>query len=468
MARPRRQTYPLETYLNDNKEGYISNDADTQRNPAWKPIINGLIVTILTDDYIPPIILGEDKYTKLHILDGGSRTAAIMMFKYGNYKITSSVEDSVISYKKKTKDEDGNIILEDATFNIKGKTYDQLPEELKKKFNIYQLETVIHENCDRNIMTKYIKRYNDHSSMSTNQKAFTYLDKFANKIRKIIDSKFFSDCNVYSENDKEKGAVERIVVDTMMCMNHFDNWKTQAKSAFKYLNEHATDDEFDYFSDNLHRLGNVITEDIKDIFNKKDSFVFLTLFDKFVKYKVDDKIFANFLREFKNNLRTQKRNEKGLFFDEIDKDLSTKDKQVIADKLQLLESLMLDYLHITKTEEVDTEEIDILNFVKENIDSEITEDDIEFHNDNLESWTVGIPEDSKIHDQRNKPSMIAIAAYAFKNDNECDDETMIEWFADYENRNKSYILNQKDNFLHMKKELEQFILNKNAEEKKSA
>lgn len=117
--------------------------------PAWKPIIDGLIVTILTDDYIPPIILAEEDSSQLDIVDGGSRTAAFMMFRYGNHKISSSVENSVIPYKKKIKDEDGNIIWEDATFDIRGKTHDQMPEELKKKFDGYQLETVIHENCDK-------------------------------------------------------------------------------------------------------------------------------------------------------------------------------------------------------------------------------------------------------------------------------------------------------------------------------
>lgn len=155
MARPRKQTYPLETYLNSNKDGDISNNADTQRKPAWKSIINGLIVTILTDDYIPPIILAEEENSQLNIVDGGSRTAAFMMYRYGNYKITSSVENSVISYKKKNKDENGNIIWEDATFDIKGKTYEQLPEELKKKFNGYQIETVIHEKCDKHMINSY-------------------------------------------------------------------------------------------------------------------------------------------------------------------------------------------------------------------------------------------------------------------------------------------------------------------------
>ena len=131
MARPRKQTYPLETYLNKNRDGDISNDADTQRKPAWKAIVNGLIVTILTDDYIPPIILAEEENSQLHITDGGSRTAAFMMYRYGNYKIASSMENSMIPYKKKGRDKRGNIVWEDTVFDIKGTTYDQLPSELK-------------------------------------------------------------------------------------------------------------------------------------------------------------------------------------------------------------------------------------------------------------------------------------------------------------------------------------------------
>lgn len=456
MARPRRQTYPLETYLNDNKEGDISNDADTQRNPAWKPIINGLIVTILTDDYIPPIILGEDEDTKLHILDGGSRTAAFMMFRYGNYKITPSVENSAISYKKKIKDEDGNIIWKDATFDIKGKIYEQLPDELKKKFNAYQLETVIHEHCDRNIMTKYIKRYNEHSSMSTNQKAFTYIDKFASRIRKIIESEFFLNCNVYSDNDKEKGAVERIIVETMMCMNHFDNWKTQAKSAFKYLNEHATEEEFDSFANNLHRLENVITEDIKDIFNKKDSFVFLTLFDRFVKFETDDKKFAAFLREFKNILRAEKRNEKGLLFDEIDKDLSTKDKQVITDKLELLEGLMLKFLHITKKDQ-EVLTITPKDIIREFIDENVSDDEMEIYEIETNDVSEVIENiESDFLSNRNRPSFVALVAYAFK---ENADDKLKEWLKNYE-KQCCLILNQKENYLHMRNDFDLFIKNK--------
>lgn len=343
MARPRKQTYSLETYLNNNKNGDISNHADTQRKPAWKAIINGLIVTVLTDDYIPPIILAEEDNSQLDIVDGGSRTAAFMMYRYGNYRISSAVENALIPYKKKRKDEGGNILWEDASFNIKGKTYEQLPDELKKKFNEYQIETVIHEYCNKNKIAGYIKRYNEHSSMNTNQKAFTYIDRFANRIHKIMDSKFFLECNVYSANDYEKGVIERILIETIMCSNHFGEWSRQARKLFQYVNDHGNDYEFDQLEENIYRLGNIVTEDIKDIFNKKDSSIFFTLFDRFTKLGIEDAAFAAFLRKFKSDFRKTSRNKNGLLFDEIKQNKSTKSRQVIIDKLELLEGLLNDF-----------------------------------------------------------------------------------------------------------------------------
>lgn len=66
------------------------------------------------------------------------------MFRYGNYRVTPSVEDPVIHYRAKArdnngtliKDSNGDIIWEDASFNVKNKTYNDLPPELKKAFNL--------------------------------------------------------------------------------------------------------------------------------------------------------------------------------------------------------------------------------------------------------------------------------------------------------------------------------------------
>lgn len=453
MARPRKQTYTLDMYLKKNRKGDIDNNADVQRNFVWNnEQINELIVTVLTDDYIPPIILGEESNSRLHIVDGGQRTAALIKYRYGNHKITSSIENSIIPYKKKTLDKDGKTIYEDAVFDIKNKTFEKLPDELKEKFDEYQIETVIHESCDSFIISRYIKRYNNHVAMNTEQKAFTYIDKFASRIREIVNSKFFVECNNYSEKDKTKGVVERIVVESMMCMNHFDNWKTQPKPAFKYLNDHAAEEEFDMFADNLHRLENIITVDIKNIFNKKDSFVFLTLFDKFTRLELDDERFVGFLREFQCKLRPVKRNDKGLLFDEIDKDASTKDKQVITDKLHMLENLMLDFLHIDNTNSAQS---NIESFIAQNLDMDVetVQVDMDFYNESLNELldhTVKI--DSKLRNEANRPSLLAMMVYSYKEDKDLD-----KWMTEYARQNNTYFIDQKKNFLHMKNDFEKYL-----------
>ena len=461
MARPRKQTYTLDMYLKKNRKGDIDNNADVQRNFVWNnEQINELIVTVLTDDYIPPIILGEESNSRLHIVDGGQRTAALIKYRYGNHKITASIENSIIHYKKKVVGEDGKIIYEDAVFDIKNKTFEKLPAELKEKFDEYQIETVIHESCDSFIISRYIKRYNNHVAMNTEQKAFTYIDKYASRIRDILNSRFFVECNNYSEKDKTKGVVERIVVEAMMCMNHFDNWKTQPKPACKYLNDHATEEEFDIFTDNLHRLEKIITKDIKNIFNKKDSFIFLTLFDKFARFGLDDEKFAEFLREFQYKLRSIKRNDKKLLFDEIDKDASTKDKQVITDKLYMLENMMLEFLHIDND---NSSQSNIESFISQNlgINIEAIQTDMDFYNESLNELldnTVKI--DSKLRNEENRFSLLAMMVYSYKEDKDLD-----EWMTEYARRNNTYFIDQKKNFLHMKNDFEQYIVN---EDKQSA
>lgn len=443
MARPRKQVYTLEMYLRKNRKGEIDNKADVQRNFVWSnEQINELVVTVLTDDYIPPIILGEEENTKLHIVDGGQRTAALRRFREMNYKITSSIENSLISYSKKIIDEDGCVSYEDAVFDIKNKTYERLPEELKEKFDEYQIETVIHEHCDSFKISRYIKRYNNHVAMNTDQRAFTYIDKFASRIRKILDSKFFVECNSFSEKDKTKGVVERVIAETIMCMFHFEDWKKQAKSICKYLNDNATMEEFDTFADNLHRLENIISEEIKSVFNKKDAFIFLTLFHKFTKLGIEDAKFAEFLKAFQHNLRSARKNDSGLLFDEIKKNNSTKDKAIITQKLSMLNSLMLEFLHIG--EETTKENIDEEEFISAivGIDKEVLCEAMDFYNETLDRLeSNAIKDGSKLLDKGNRLSLLAMMVYSYKNDVDLD-----EWLMDYAAKNNTYFVDQKKNF----------------------
>ena len=78
MAKIRKQTFSLDQYLKLIKEETIRSDQDCQRmSGQWNAnMVNELIYTVLTDNYIPPIILGEETVNNIvrqRVIDGLQR-----------------------------------------------------------------------------------------------------------------------------------------------------------------------------------------------------------------------------------------------------------------------------------------------------------------------------------------------------------------------------------------------------------
>ena len=232
-----------------------------------------------------------------------------------------------------------------------------------------------------------------------------------------------------------------------MCMFHFDDWKRQSKQMGAYLNENATMEEFQAFRADLGRLGDILTEDLYSIFTIKDSFIWFTLFHKFTNSGLDDGRFAEFLKAFKDGLSSMEID--GMVFDTVDKDRSTKEKSVIMDKLGLLETMMCDYLHIGREE---LEESNILEFVRENVTPDVAKDDIELYGDMLNDFARKVDGSSRLLNQRNRASLIAIIAYACRRDIQMD-----EWIMGYFNKNDSFLSDQKENYQYMRCDLEDFL-----------
>ncbi len=296
-------------------------------------------------------------------------------------------------------------------------------------------------------ISKLVRIYNNHKSMNVAQKTFTYVENFAREIRKILGRKFFVDCTGYTGGAKKNGALERVVMESVMCMFHFDDWKKQSKQMGAYLNENATMEEFVAFSDDLGRLEAIMTEDLYSIFTVKDSFIWFTLFHKFTYLGLGDCKFTEFLAEFKSGLSLKEVN--GMAFDTLDKDRSTKEKSVIMDKMDILETLLCDYLHIAREELGGT---NILGLVRENVNPDVTQDDIELYKDMLRDFSGKVDKCGRLLDRKNQASMVAIIAYACKADIQMD-----KWVVDYFNRDDSYISGQAENFQYMKCDLEDFM-----------
>lgn len=458
-------TYALETYLRYVQGGDICENADVQRLAGNFDTreVNELVYTTLTGDHIPELILAECNEDGLtYIVDGLQRTSMLKLFRYGNHKITSAIDNSIVEYSRKRRDKDGNLVknersqieYEDATFNIKNKSYDMLPEELKKEFNDFQIRIVVHEDCTKKRISELIKRYNYQRAMTTSQKAFTYIDNFAVETRSISNKKFFVECKGYKDAERINGTIERVITESIMCMFHLDEWKRSSKDLCLYLNNNSNVEEFETFNRLVDRLGNISTPDFDSNFTSKNSFIWFNIFYKFTRLGLEDSRFADFIHKFNSDFREKVvsnityKNMENVTYAKLDKEPGTKDKVLITAKLELIETLMNDFLHISNE---DLKEVNTLEFIKENVKENATEEDIEFYSDILDDLTVEVDNNTKLLDEHNRPSLIALVGYACEN--EIDDK-LVEWVKEFFVKNFTYKLNQVENFTYMKNSLQ--------------
>lgn len=456
----REQAIALSSYLKSVNSEDISENQDVQRMFCWdNPAINELIVTVLTEDYIPPIILGEEELggdlTQQYIVDGIQRTTALNKFRHMNWKTTKSFENSVIQYQAKMrddeghliKDKDGSILWENLEFDIKNKTFEQLPDELKKKFDDYQIRIVIHQNCTMQEISKLVRRYNRNKSMGSNQKALTWIPTYARKIKNIANNEFYKNCVSYSKSMRKNGTYEQTVANSVMATFHLNDWKKTPNDRNEYLEENSSFDEFEKVNEYGNRIAKVCGNKFQNIFVFKDILCWIATFDKFTKLGVKDNKFAEFVNALVNDLHDKVIGEWS--YDLLDKEAGTSDKKIIQAKIDIYTALMMDYLHIdTETLTINPEET-TLSFVQENANPDATEEDIEFYRDMVEDC---VRVDEPVYQQCER-AVIAIMAYACMKE---QDEEFEKWIQRYKNQ-INFSPSQKTNFTYMKNSFDKYV-----------
>lgn len=479
----REQALSLSSYLKSVNSEDISENQDVQRMFCWgNEAINELIITVLTEDYIPPIILGEEELggdlTQQYIVDGIQRTTALNMFRHMNWKTTKSFENSVIQYQAKRRDEnghlikgeDGSVLWDSCEFDIRNKTFDQLPDELKKKFDDYQIRIVIYQNCTMQEISKLVRRYNRNKSMGSNQKALTWIPTYARKIKNIANNEFYKNCVTYSKAMRVNGTYEQTVANSVMATFHLNDWKKSPKDRNEYLEENSSFDEFEKINEYGNRIAKACGDRFQNVFVFKDILVWIATFHKFTKLGLEDSKFAEFINELVNNLHNKFIGEWS--YDTLDKEPGTSDKKIVQAKIDTYTALMMDYLHITKdtTENkedeniticnnADEDEIDPLQFIKENISERVSEEDVDDYYTLMDDFKTlhGVNSESPFFDYHNELAFLGMIAYSFKFDKDLDD-----WLIDYTNRNITYGTNQAENLENMIADFKAY------EEKKSA
>ena len=462
----REQTVSLSSYLASVNSEDISENQDVQRMFCWdNGAINELILTVLTEDYIPPLILGEEELgeglTQEYIVDGIQRTTALNMFRHMNWKTTKSFEDSVIQYQSKRRDEnghlmrdkDGSILWDSCEFDIKNKTFEQLPDELKKKFDDYQIRIVVHQNCTMQEISKLVRRYNRNKSMGSNQKALTWIPTYARKIKNIANNEFYKNCVTYSKSMRKNGTYEQTVANSVMATFHMDNWKKAPKDRNEYLEQNSSFDEFEKINEYGNRIAKVCDDKFQNVFVFKDILCWIATFHKFTKLGIKDSKFAEFVNALVNDLHSKVIGEWS--YDMLDKEPGTSDKKIVQAKINTYTTLMMDYLHIdsaeTESETIEEEnnaEESVLSFVQENANPNATNEDISLYTDMVEDCV-------KITDPVYKEcgiALVALMAYACQNDKDQDFE---KWIENYRNKS-NFSSSQKVNYTYMKRSFDNY------------
>lgn len=452
------------TIQNMFQRGELRKDHPLQRKPGrWNNgDRDGLVATVLKNEDIDSIKICEqltENGVILWVIDGLQRLTTLNSYYNGGFKLGSGVEFPVVTYQATVRNGDGTVVRDEygnyayelVEYDLRGKAYSDLPVELQERFNNFKIDMVKHLNCTDEEIGYHIRRYNKQKSMNGAENAVTYMDNVAKEVKRItLNNRFFRN-DVYSQMERNNGTVERIVMESVMCMFHLDNWKKQSRKMGDFLNKYSGKQEFDRLNENLNRLEAVCGDGIPPVFTSRDSFIWLTLFDRFTAWGVEDRRFTEFADFFcRGRMAEEKIN--GVAFGEVAGNRSTKDKFVVEKKLEILEGLLKEFLQIGCADERYVDQNEAESFIAEmlHLKAEEIHEDMDFYRESLDDLTGRtIKDGSRLLEEGNRLSLLAMVVYSYREDVDLDG-----WLAGYAGRNQAYYADQKRNFLRMKSDFE--------------
>lgn len=477
----RTDKYSMYSLLQDKKNGDVNCNYILQREPfQWTTEeANRYFCRILSNLPIPEIILCEQKKKGLtisHLIDGLQRLSYAEAFKENRIKIGSAgAERHLIQYRDYVLDDNGNRVLDEdglpeyemKIFDVIGKYYKDFPDELKKRFNNFNINVTKFFDCTDEQIADHIRDYNNHASMNKEQGGFLNVSAQTAGYIKNISQKntFFKNCGKFTDNNVIKGKLERVVAESIMLMFFRDSWKAKLDTIYKYVDENATEQQFLKLNSHFNRLELALGEDNKDLkllLTPTTMPMWIAVFDKFTTYNMDDSNFVDFLNAYNTELKDKEID--GVSMADF-KDQQTKKKATITGKIDLLVKLMNEFLHIDITETSSTEvennnteenaedntEESVLSFVQENTNPNVTDEDINLYTDMVEDCV-------KIDDPVYKEcgmALVALMAYACQNDKDQDFE---RWIENYRNKSE-FSPSQKVNYTYMKRSFDNFVAN---------
>lgn len=447
--------------LDDKKFGYLDCHYISQRQPfQWdEEQVNKYYSRILNNQPVPEIVICEmaSQNEKIsYLVEGLQRISYAEEFKENRLPVKAKgAEFTNIKYKRYELDEDGNKVFDSNgrpkfvidTYDIVGKYYKDLPEFLQKRFNNFNITVTRFFNCTPEMIDYHIRNYNNHTAMTKSQYGITSVSNTTSGQIKALSEQhpFFKDNIKCSNKSRKKGVLDEVVARCVMATYFIQDWKKGAIDAYKFVDEHAKTEQFEELREVLDKLSNLADNTMQALFNTTNTHIWVAAFRDFLAMGLPDEKFVDFIKAFQDSLHRKVIGEKS--YDSVNT-RNSKDKTTVVNKLEMIKTLMADYFSVKVVPE---EPVSIADFVRENVNSEIIDDDIEQYMEVLDMLTLDVDNTSKLMEERNRPSFVALVAYAFEEEINLDG-----WIKDYFKKNTTYIKNQKENYLHMKTELDKY------------
>ncbi len=169
-----KKPMPLATIHGIRKR--INTNPDFQRPAVWGISQKQLLVDTILRDYDVPKLYWRKTGSKpdtYDVVDGQQRLRALWDFFDGNFKLPKD-SDPI----------DGEIVA--------GYAYQDLPDELRSRFDVYALDVVVLEDTDEDEVREMFLRLQNGTSLKAQEKRNAYPGKMRDFVRELVQHPLFS------------------------------------------------------------------------------------------------------------------------------------------------------------------------------------------------------------------------------------------------------------------------------------
>lgn len=321
------EEHSLGELLEDLEKGYIVDDIAMQRDSGqWSSKDSSLLIhTVLKGLSIYPISLDQEDTGSGQIkrlTDGKQRLNVFESYKnneFSLYKFTPSVtvkglkmtpklndNGEVVKYRNKVVmepelDENGRTIVEEKTYKIAGKFFNQLPDDLQYQFLHYKkMKQLVHIGYTEEETKLQMLRDNTSVKMNAAQVGVVVAgEDLATWLKGLREHNLFLNHSQWSQKQKKQSAIERCVVESFVLSDNKKNWVDQYAKNNEFFISHDSADMRENYVDLITEFDEVIGEypELWDKLNKNNLYIILAAYCHFcnINKNHSNKDFGKFL-----------------------------------------------------------------------------------------------------------------------------------------------------------------------------